>query len=88
MPGPGDFDPEEGESQDGDTNYLRCKMQNGRVVVDEAGPSQSDAIKVQRMMDDYPESSDELMHILDQLGIEDVEYGGEMMSVDEFFNSL
>lgn len=88
MPGPGDFDPEEGESQDGDTNYLRCTMQDGFVVVDEAGPSRSDAIAVQKMLNDYPDSAEDLMRILNELGIEEVECDGEMMSINDFIDSL
>ena len=89
MPGPGDFDPEEGESQDGDTNYLRCTRQHGRIVVDEAGPRNDDAEDVQDALDNYdPDSAEDLMRLLNEIGIEEVECDGEMMSIDEFISGL
>ena len=88
MPGPGDFDPEESKSQDGDTNYLRCTMQDGFVVVDEAGPSRSDAIAVQKMLNDYPDSAEDLMDLLNDIGIERVKCDGKTMFIDDFIKSL
>ena len=42
MPGPGDFDPEEGDEEDTDTAYLKCSMDRyGGVIVDEVGLSSS-----------------------------------------------
>ena len=89
MPGPGDFDPEESESQDGDMTCLKCTRQHGRIVVDEAGPRNDDAEAVQDMLDNYdPDSAEDLMDLLNEIGIEEVECDGETMSIDEFIDSL
>lgn len=89
MPGPGDFSSDEADSLDGDTTCLKCKTEYGRIVVDEAGPRNDDAAAVQAMLDDYtPDSKEDLMDLLSEIGIEEVECDGEMMSVDEFIDSL
>ena len=89
MPGPGDSSPDEADSLDGDTTYLKCTRQHGRIVVDEAGPSVVDAEDVQYALDKYdPDSAEDLMRLLNKIGIEEVECDGEMMSIDEFIDSL
>ena len=89
MPGPGDFSPDEAESQDGDMTCLKCTRQHGRIVVDEAGPRNDDAEAVQDMLDNYdPDSAEDLMDLLNEIGIEEVECDGETMSIDEFIDSL
>ena len=89
MTGPGDFSPDEADSLDGDTTCLKCTRQHGRIIVDEAGPRDDDAKAVQNMLDNYdPDSAKDLMSFLNEIGIEEVECDGEMMSIDEFIDSL
>jgi len=88
-PGHGDSSPDEADSLDGDTTYLKCTRQHGRIVVDEAGPRNDDAEAVQDALDNYdPDSAEDLMRLLNEIGIEEVECDGEMMSIDEFIDSL
>ena len=88
-PGPGDSSPDEADSLDGDTTYLKCTRQHGRIVVDKAGPRNVDAEDVQDALNDYdPDSAEDLMRLLNEIGIEEVECDGEMMSIDEFIDSL
>ncbi len=89
MPGPGGSSPDEADSLDGDTTYLKCTRQHGRIVVDEAGPLNDDAEAVQDALDNYdPDSAEDLMRLLNEIGIEEVECDGEMMSIDEFISGL
>jgi hypothetical protein len=88
-PGPGDSSPDEADSLDGDTTCLKCTRQHGRIVVDEAGPRNDDVEAVQDALDNYdPDSAEDLMRLLNEIGIEEVECDGETMSIDEFIDSL
>lgn len=74
MPGPGDFDPEEGEEEDTDTAYLKCSMgEYGNVIVDEMGlsstPKQKKEIQDRLTRTSSPEEIDE---ILEELGLDGI----------------
>jgi len=102
MPGPGDFDPEEGESQDDDTDtaYLKCRMgEYGNVIVDEMGLSstrkQKEEIQDRLTRTSSPEEIDE---ILDELGLDGImladdsdAYGPtsyQKITVDSFYREM
>lgn len=92
MPGSGDHEPEESESQDGDMTCLKCTRQHGRIVVDEAGPRNDDAEAVQGMLDNYdpdsPRDRRDLRDLLNDIGIERVKCDGKTMFIDDFIDSL
>ena len=79
MPGPGDFDPEEGEEEDTDMSYLKCSMgEYGNVIVDEMGLSSSldkkSLDKKQDIQDRLTKTSspEEIQEILDELDLDGI----------------
>lgn len=74
MPGPGDFDPEEGDEENTDTAYLKCSMgRYGGVIVDEVGLSSSSDER-QEIEDrlNRISSPEEIDEILDKLRLDGI----------------
>ena len=100
MPGPGDFDPEEGDEEDTDTAYLKCSMDRyGGVIVDEVGLSSSSDER-QEIEDrlNRISSPEEIDEILDELRLDgimladDIDAHGaksyQEISVDDFYGEI
>ena len=100
MPGPGDFDPEEGEEEDTDMSYLKCSMDRyGGVEIDEIGLSSSLDEK-QEIEDRLGEisSPEEIDEILEELGLDGIMLADDSdahgaksykeISVDNFFGKM
>ena len=89
MPGPGDSDPEGGVEEDTDTAYLKCRMSDYGIRVDEVGLSstRNDINKIENRLakiSDLQEIEDMLADDSDAHGVKSY----KLMSVNSFYREM